>query len=156
MNFFEVIEDAPIGILKTDRQLQIKEANPPALILLGLNPDEYKKSKLSDFFKGEQRERFSSMFSDPEATPQKSGFLHEGNKRRKIRISVSISIDSELIWYLEDRHESWTLEQEINACCQAGNDLVLACHHDIQVQLDRTKIDPQRRQLAPCRIGIML
>ncbi|MEC8380254.1 MAG: PAS domain-containing protein [Myxococcota bacterium] len=114
MKFFDVIEDAPIGIIKTNRSLAIEEANAPALSLLGLNPEEYHHFSLSEFFKGEQIERFSSMFSDPEATPQKSGFIHDGDKRRKVRISVSLIGDTDLIWYIEDRHETWTLEQEIN------------------------------------------
>ena len=77
MKIFELLEDAPIGIVLTDRQLSIQKANPSAQLLLKLLPDEYEGIHLSDFFKGEQHERFSSMFTDPEATPQKSGFIQK-------------------------------------------------------------------------------
>ena len=114
MKIFELLEDAPIGIVLTDRQLSIQKANPSAQLLLKLLPDEYEGIHLSDFFKGEQHERFSSMFTDPEATPQKSGFIHEGDLYRKVRLSVSLLSAHELLWYIEDQQESFLLEQQID------------------------------------------
>ncbi len=48
------------------------------------------------------------------------------------------------------------LEKEIDACCQAVDDLVLAPHHLRQVELDAAKFDSQLAKAAAGRIGIML
>jgi nitrogen fixation/metabolism regulation signal transduction histidine kinase len=116
MTAYDILEDAPVGIIVTNRDLQILRLNPKASYLLKTDPDTHTQYRLSDFLKADQLERFSSMFSDPEATPTKSGFIHEGSNRRLVRFTVSIPEgSSELIWYLEDQHEKWVLQNQIDS-----------------------------------------
>lgn len=107
------LEDAPFGILRTKRSLELIELNPSAGMLLKVNPDEHHGRFLNEFFSEDEFERFSSMFADPEATPTKAGFIHKGKSRHPIQLSVSIT-NEYLIWYIEDRHQEWKYKNKIN------------------------------------------
>lgn len=116
MTAYDILEDAPVGIIVTNRDLQLLRLNPKASFLLKIDPDTHSKYQLSDFLMADELERFYSMFSDPEATPTKSGFIHKGSNRRLVRFTVSIPEDgAELIWYVEDQHEKWVLQNQIDS-----------------------------------------